>query len=111
MARAGDAHGFNRKCEIHLCRVNNQIVIRTETENLNSKGFYCTCDQPFSPGERFECELLIPVERAGVGCTSLMLRRHARVVRVEIRGLEPGFGITCQFEESAADGAGLGSSH
>ena len=86
------------RCGLHLSRVNNHIVVRTETEDLNSEGFYCTSDRPFSPGEQLECELLIPVKEAGVDGTSLVLRRRAKVVRVEIRGIQAGFGLACQFE-------------
>jgi len=29
----------------------------------------------------------------------VVLHRWVRVVRVEIKGLEPGFGIACEFED------------
>src|SRR5258708_5632095 len=90
------------RCGIQLCRSDDRIVVTTETDDLNSGGFYCTSEQPFSPGERLECEILIPVGDMGLHGSSLALHRHAKVVRVELRGLEPGFGIACQFEDLQA---------
>ena len=79
-----------------LCRGEGHAAIRTETDNLSSKGFYCTSQEPFSPGDRLTCELFIPGTTASK--PGLVLNRAVKVVRVEIRGLEPGFGIACQFE-------------
>lgn len=65
-------------------------MIRAETENISSAGFYCTADAPLSPGDRLECEVCPSPE--------IVMRRRVKVVRVEIKGLEPGFGIACEFE-------------
>ena len=90
------------RCGIRLCRAADRTIVSTETVDLNSEGFYCLSDQPFSPGELLECELLVPVSKMGLHGSSLALHRRAKVVRVEIRGLERGFGIACQFEDLRA---------
>jgi hypothetical protein len=84
--------------EVQLCRGEGHAAVRTETDNLSSEGFYCTSQEPFSPGDRLQCDLFIPATTSGR--TGLVLNRAVQVVRVEIRGLEPGFGIACRFERS-----------
>ena len=39
--------------------------METETDNLSSIGFYCTSDEPFSPGEQLNCEVVIPSNDIG----------------------------------------------
>lgn len=77
------------------------VTVTAETDNLNIEGFYCISDEPFSPGDRLDCEILIPANGAASHSPNLVLRRLVRVLRVEIRGLEPGFGIACQFVDPA----------
>ena len=84
-------------CGIQLCSVDDHRIVKTETDDLNSEGFYCISDQPFSPGEHLECDLVTTVDDMSFQSPSLVLHRRARVLRVEVRGLEPGFGIACQF--------------
>jgi hypothetical protein len=67
-------------------------LLKAETDNLSSSGFYCTVSEPFSPGEYLECRIVIPSQS-----TPLVLDRQVRIVRVEIKGLEPGFGVACEF--------------
>ena len=38
------------------------------------------------------CRIVIPNQS-----TTLALDRRVRVIRVEIKGLEPGFGVACEF--------------
>jgi hypothetical protein len=84
---------------LQLSRPDLTAPVQTETDNLSSTGFYCTTEEPFSPGERLECDLLLPSNYLGSHTTNVVLHRWVKVVRVEIRGLEPGFGIACEFEE------------
>ena len=84
---------------VQLCRPGDALPVNTQTENLSSEGFYCKSDQPFSPGEHLECSLLIPPPEFGSRRPNLILHRRVSVVRVEIKGLEPGFGIACKFED------------
>ena len=83
----------NLNWAIRLRRNDGELIAETATDNLSSEGFHCTLEVPLSPGETLRCELLIPT-------STLVLYRSVRVVRVDIRGLEPGFGIACRFEPS-----------
>ena len=90
------------RCCIQLRRVDDHMIVTTETDNLSVEGFYCSSDEPFSPGDRLECEVFIPAEATGFHGPNPLLHRRAKVLRVEIRGVEPGFGIACQFEDRPA---------
>jgi hypothetical protein len=74
-------------------------MVTAKTDNLSVEGFYCTAEQPFSPGDSLACDVFVPPEGMGL---SVILHRRVKVLRVEIRGLEPGFGIACQFEDRPA---------
>jgi hypothetical protein len=84
---------------IRLSASNRPNVADGLTENLSSDGFYCTCVTPFTPGEELDCELILPSTESSGKC--IVLRRRAKVLRLEIRGVEPGFGIGCRFLESS----------
>ena len=87
------------RCGILLCRLDDQVIVTTDTDNLSDEGFYCTSDQPFSPGDHLECDLFVPLGGPDFNGPNLVLHGCARVLRIAIRGLEPGFGITCEFED------------
>ena len=74
------------------------MIVTTETNDVSTGGFYCTSDHPFSPGERLNCEVMIPAKGAVPG-RAMVMNCRVKVLRVEIKGLEPGFGIACQFED------------
>jgi PilZ domain len=80
--------------QLQLWRVEGQVSLEAETYNISSSGFYCTASEPFSPGEYLECRIVIPSQS-----TPLVLDRQVRVIRVEIKGLEPGFGVACEFTD------------
>lgn len=65
-------------------------VIRGQTQNVSTTGFYCTAEQPLSPGDHLECELSVAEDT--------VMRRRVKVLRVEISGREAGFGVACEFE-------------
>jgi hypothetical protein len=90
---------FKLRYEIQLCRMDDHVIVKTETDNLSVDGFYCTSDEPFSPGDRLDCEVFLPVDDTGSRRPNLVLHRRVRVLRVEVRGLEPGFGVACRFED------------
>ena len=83
--------------EVRLSRPDQGRSVNTETDDLSSIGFFCTSDQPFWPGEQLNCEVVVPSREIAYHSEDLVLHRRVRVVRVEIRGLEPGFGVACQF--------------
>src|SRR6516164_7556169 len=84
---------------IRLRQIGGQVYVKAETDDLSDESMYCISEEPFSPGERLECEFF------ALGATSatpkFLFRRYALVVRLEVHGLEPGFGIACAFEERA----------
>ena len=84
------------------------MFVKAETENLSNGGVYCMSEEPFCPGDRLECEFFAP----GTGSVfpQLVFRRHAIVVRLEVRGLQPGFRIACTFEERAIAAQAIGAS-
>lgn len=83
---------------VQLCRKDSG-AISALTDDLSVSGFYCTSDEPFSPGECLSCEISIPEAASVPKGGALALHCQVKVVRVEVRGLEPGFGIACQFED------------
>lgn len=97
---------------VELWRPDGPPRLKAEIDNISSAGFHCTTYEPFSPGERLECDLFIP-QQFGDQITDLVLHRHVKVMRLEIKGLEPGFGVACQFEDSSAqiDSAARAATH
>jgi hypothetical protein len=83
-------------CPIHVKRL-GEVTHTTETF-FNNEGFYCTSDVPFVPGERLSCEISIPRAGEDVIRKSLELSCSVKVLRVELRGLKPGFGVAFLFE-------------
>lgn len=83
---------------IHFSRRDRRTV-SAETDDLSVHGFYCTSAEPFFPGERLQCEILIPEGARGADGEALTLQCQVQVVRVEVRGLEPGFGVACKIED------------
>jgi hypothetical protein len=83
---------------VRLSSMDGHGTVTTHTDNLDDAGFYCTSDQPFSPGDHLECELYVSTEGPDLCGPRLVLQGPVTVLRVEIRRLAPGFKIFCQFE-------------
>jgi hypothetical protein len=62
------------------------------------EGFYCRSDRPFAPGDHLRFQLSTP----GSLTDFPQLVLTARVVRVECNGIERGFRITLQLENTEA---------
>jgi len=73
--------------------------VDTTTENLSSEGLYCICQEPFKPGERLGCVIVIPGESFGSAEPLLRLQCHVIVRRLE--HLTEGFGLGCHIEDYA----------
>lgn len=73
--------------------------LRTTTININKDGFYCLLDQPLSPGEQIDCDIVIPAHRSQDPEDVVYLRCRAQVVRVEKIGGATEFGVACQIED------------
>jgi len=91
-------------CEIGLCSWNGMVQVQTKTEDLSSEGFYCNSMEPFSPGQLLRCDLSIPANGGAAVRNGFILKRIVKVVRVVVSGLEPGFGLACQFERKTGPG-------
>lgn len=82
---------------VHLSRKWHGIPVESKTRNLSSDGFYCLSHEPFTPGERLECMLLIPAQERGSQEGALCLQCRVQVVRVETAREDGGFGIACRL--------------
>ena len=80
---------------LRLFRQPGKPPAESVTENLSSEGLYCITKQRFKPGERLQCEIVIP---ATVGPQApVVLECHVTVRRVE--PLHSGFGLGCHIED------------
>ena len=73
--------------------------LRSITRDINKDGFYCSLDQAVRPGERIECDIVVPTHGAGDPDDMACLRCRAQAVRVEKIGDGPGFGVACRIED------------
>ncbi len=98
MASSGDRRNRKRVAlhwPVCLFRRPEGQLIEGTTENLSSEGLYCITKEPFKPGERLQCEIVIP---ATFGLESpIALECHVTIRRVEY--LHRGFGLGCQIED------------
>jgi hypothetical protein len=83
---------------IVLHRQGDAVGVETTTENISSDGFYCISEQPFSPNETLECDVVIPDQEASPE-KSLVLHCRAEVIRVMADGLGPGYGLACRLTD------------
>ncbi len=99
--------GVDRRCRprlrlalpLVLFRSGETDRIETTTADVSCDSFYFVSDHPFSPDDRLECELLIPGDDvSSVPEGDLCLRCGVRVIRVEERGPQLGFGVACRLE-------------
>jgi hypothetical protein len=82
-----------------LYRLGDNAGIQTTTQNINSEGFFCVSEEPFSPNEMLDCKVVIPGQDLGISSKdSLVLRCRAEVVRVVTDGLRPGYGVACRLK-------------
>jgi hypothetical protein len=80
---------------LRLFRQPGKPPTESTTENLSSEGLYCITKERFKPGQRLQCEIVIP---ATLGAESpVVLDCHVTVRRVESLG--GGFGLGCQIED------------
>jgi len=84
---------------VYVARGGVPYPFRSTTRNLSSHGFYCVLHERLTPGERVECDLVVPTHMSRSHEDVLYLRCQAQVVRVE--ELEPvdGYGLACRIED------------
>ena len=72
--------------------------VETTTQNLSSRGFYCTSPVPAIPGERYVCTMRVPAHQPDSADRLLALECHVRILRVDIAESD-GYGFACEIEE------------
>lgn len=82
-----------------LSRRSNHLVVESETRDVSSGGFYCFTDENFTPDERLECVLVIPMPGTSEGAERLCLRCQVAVVRVDIAPPGGRYGVACRIED------------
>jgi PilZ domain len=100
MAVSGDRRNRPRVAlhwPVRLFRKFEGPPVASTTENLSSEGLYCITSEPFKPGERLQCEIVIPGESFGFSESSIRMQCHVTVRRVE--PLDRGFGLGCHIED------------
>ena len=85
------------KCAIYLSRIGDTHPLQSKTANLSCDGFYCNVDEPFTPGERLDCDIVMPAWQAPAD--SFVIHCRAQVLRLERRGTGPEYGIACRIED------------
>lgn len=73
--------------------------LRTVTRNISRDGFYCALDRPLRPGERIDCDIVVPTHNLQDPENVAYLRCSAQVLRVEKIGTGAEFGIACRIED------------
>jgi hypothetical protein len=86
---------------LRLFRQPGTGAVESTTENISGEGLYCVSRQPFKPGERLQCEILIP--RASIGASESALRLQCYVTVRRVEELPDGFGLGCHFEDYTLD--------
>jgi PilZ domain len=84
---------------IRLQQPGDGLGLVTKTEDLSCEGFFCISEQAFSTHETIECELVITTDQPGETEHDMVLRFHAKVVRVVPQGPRGAFGVACRFED------------
>ncbi len=75
--------------------------LRTKTRDISSDGFYCFLNKPLKPGERIECDIVMPTHDMRDTADVAHLHCRARVVRIEQTEEEGEFGVACRIEDYA----------
>lgn len=71
----------------------------TKTTNISSDGFYCYLDRTVSPGDQFECDIVVPTHDQRDPRDVVYLHCRAQAVRVEKIDTGPHFGLACRIED------------
>lgn len=90
---------LNLRLPVLLFRTGLKEPIRTETTDFSTGGFYCTTQEPFGPGDKFNCLIALPSHDRDSVQEGLLLKCAVEVVRVVARAEIPGFGIGCRISE------------
>jgi hypothetical protein len=88
-------------CSLQLYRRRSDQPIDGETLNINSEGFYCFVQEPFTLGETLSCILNVPSESvlgetAAYSTGRMKLKCNVEVLRVDSIGLR--FGVAFRIK-------------
>jgi hypothetical protein len=98
MPRSGQSR--RHQYPIVLYRPGEAARVETKTKYISREGFYCISEHPFSPHEQLECEVAIPRDQLDCSLEEhSLLRCRVEVIRVVVKGLEFGFGLSCRVVE------------
>jgi len=78
--------------------------LRAVTRDISRDGFYCVLRQPVKPGERIDCDIVVPTHRSQDPDDVVYLRCRARVVRVERIAATAEQGVACRIEDYCVSG-------
>lgn len=84
---------------MYLMCIGARHPLRTETRDLSRDGFYCLLDHPIRPGERIQCEIVVPTHNSQDPDDIVYLRCRAQAVRVEKIEAGAEFGLACRIED------------
>jgi len=84
---------------VHVAANGFKCPISTTTRDISRDGFYCLLRNPLTPGERIECDIVVPTHSTRDSTDTAYLRCRAMVVRVEQTESETEFGVACRIEE------------
>ncbi len=84
-------------CPVRLYRESDALELSTATENICSGGFYCISPVPFAPGERLQCDIVLPIRNDSGSGRKLILRCGIEVVHAAASGGGTGFGLGCRL--------------
>ena len=72
--------------------------VRTEAINISRDGFYCLLNHPIRPGERIQCDIVVPTHSSQDPGDVVYLRCSAQAVRVEKVRTGAEFGLACRVD-------------
>jgi hypothetical protein len=84
---------------VTVWRSNGDPPLKTETENISSRGFYCFSSQCLAPGEVLSCAIEIPTRHPIYPDQTLSLKCSAQVVWAHWIEAKQQFGIGCSIDD------------
>ena len=88
------------RCPVILWDPTEGSVLRTNTDNISSDGFYCPSTEPYGVGTRLEALLEVPCDSLPDhdGHPNLVLQCRVQVIRIDMEPRNLAFGIAFQIE-------------
>lgn len=85
------------KWPLLLWRRDGVRAVQGVTRNISSEGFYCSTKTSFMPGESLECCVEMASQDQEGNRIFIDLHCQVEVVRVDIIGVTPEFGLACKL--------------